>query len=67
MDLVKNEDGTFFAGYFDQQFRQSLFISWASHLQEANISFRSDLARVEVSFLQLCFFLQVTIWEVHLE
>ena len=40
--------GSFFTGYFDQQFRLSLFTSWASHLKEANISFRTDLARVEV-------------------
>ena len=38
-----------YGGYFDQQFRQSLFSSWASHMQQANISFRGDLARVEVS------------------
>lgn len=38
-----------FTGYFDQQLRQNLFISWASHLQQANIQFRPDIARVEVS------------------
>ncbi len=37
-----------YGGYFDQQFRQSLFSSWASHMQKANISYRADLARVEV-------------------
>ena len=37
-----------YAGYFDQQFRNSLFSSWASHMQQANIAFRPDLARVEV-------------------
>ena len=37
-----------YAGYFDQQFRQSLFTSWAAHLQKANVLFRQDLARVEV-------------------
>ena len=36
------------SGYFDQQFRATLFASWASHLQQANIHFRADLARVEV-------------------
>ena len=41
-----------FAGYFDQQFRSNLFTSWASHLQQASITFRPDLARVEVSVLQ---------------
>ena len=40
-----------YAGYFDQQFRQSLFSSWASHLKEANVSFRQDLARSEVHTL----------------
>ena len=38
-----------YAGYFDQHFRQNLFTSWASHMQQANIAFRPDLARVEVS------------------
>ena len=38
-----------YAGYFDQQFRHTLFSSWASHMQQANIAFRPDLARVEVS------------------
>ena len=38
-----------YAGYFDQQFRQSLFYSWASHLKDANVSFRQDLARSEVT------------------
>ena len=38
-----------YGGYFDQQFRQNLFSSWASHMQQANITFRGDLARVEVS------------------
>lgn len=37
------------AGYFDQQFRQILFTKWASHLQQASIQFRADLARVEVN------------------
>ncbi|CAI8017799.1 Cytoplasmic dynein 1 heavy chain 1, partial [Geodia barretti] len=36
-----------YGGYFDQQFRSSLFTSWASHLQQAHINFRPDLARVE--------------------
>ncbi len=42
-----------YGGYFDQQFRQNLFSSWASHMQQAHISFRADLARVEVSWLDL--------------
>ncbi|XP_022096690.1 cytoplasmic dynein 1 heavy chain 1-like isoform X2 [Acanthaster planci] len=36
-----------YAGYFDQQMRQNLFNSWASHLQAACIKYRSDIARVE--------------------
>src|SRR5207302_4693977 len=36
-----------YAGYFDQQYRQNLFNSWCTHLQQAKISFRSDLARTE--------------------
>ena len=37
-----------YGGYFDQQFRQTLFSSWMHHLGQANIAFRQDLARVEV-------------------
>ena len=37
-----------YAGYFDQQMRQNLFNSWASHLQAACIKYRADIARVEV-------------------
>lgn len=37
-----------YAGYFDQHMRQSLFSSWAAHLQDARIKFRPDIARVEV-------------------
>ena len=36
-------------GYFDQQYRQNLFSTWASHLEQASIQFRPDIARVEVS------------------
>ncbi|XP_061172861.1 cytoplasmic dynein 1 heavy chain 1-like isoform X1 [Saccostrea echinata] len=36
-----------YAGYFDQQMRRNLFTSWTTHLQTANVQFRSDLARVE--------------------
>eukprot|EP00731_Ephydatia_muelleri_P024350 Em0016g621a len=36
-----------YGGYFDQSFRHNLFTSWASHLQQAKINFRPDLARVE--------------------
>lgn len=37
-----------YGGFYDQQLRQSLFTSWLNHLGQANISFRQDLARVEV-------------------
>ncbi|XP_066987022.1 dynein heavy chain, cytoplasmic isoform X2 [Macrobrachium rosenbergii] len=36
-----------YGGYFDQQFRQNLFTNWCHHLQQANIQFRSDIARTE--------------------
>ncbi|XP_001636057.2 cytoplasmic dynein 1 heavy chain 1 isoform X2 [Nematostella vectensis] len=36
-----------YGGYFDQQYRQNLFSTWAQHLQQANIQFRPDIARVE--------------------
>ncbi|XP_078590507.1 cytoplasmic dynein 1 heavy chain 1-like isoform X1 [Branchiostoma floridae x Branchiostoma japonicum] len=36
-----------YAGYFDQHMRQSLFNSWSHHLQQANVKFRHDIARVE--------------------
>ncbi|XP_077870638.1 cytoplasmic dynein 1 heavy chain 1-like [Saccoglossus kowalevskii] len=36
-----------YAGYFDQQMRQNLFTSWCSHLQQAMLHFRSDIARTE--------------------
>ena len=31
--------------------RQSLFMNWCNHMQQANIQFRSDIARVEVSHM----------------
>lgn len=36
-----------YAGYFDQHMRESLFHTWVGHLQQANIQFRQDLARIE--------------------
>ena len=36
-----------YAGYFDQQLRDTLFSTWSSHLVQAGISFRQDLARTE--------------------
>ena len=35
-------------GYFDQQMRQNLFSNWCTHMQQAMIQFRPDLARTEV-------------------
>ena len=36
-----------YGGYFDQQFRQTLFHSWGNHLNLSEISYREDLARTE--------------------
>ena len=36
-----------YAGYFDQQSRQSLFTLWKHHLEMANIAYRGDIARTE--------------------
>ena len=36
-----------YAGYFDQAMRNNLFLAWTTHLQQAGIEFRHDLARVE--------------------
>uniref|UniRef100_A0A8C7FEC4 Cytoplasmic dynein 1 heavy chain 1 n=1 Tax=Oncorhynchus kisutch TaxID=8019 RepID=A0A8C7FEC4_ONCKI len=36
-----------YAGYFEQQMRQNLFTTWLHHLQQANIQFRTDIARTE--------------------
>ena len=44
-----------YAGYFDQHMRQGLFTNWCTHLQQANIQFRNDIARVEVSPLFMDF------------
>ena len=38
-----------YAGYFDQHMRQNLFTTWSTHLQQANVVFKGDLARIEVS------------------
>ena len=38
-----------YAGYFDQHMRQNLFATWSTHLQQAHIVFKGDLARIEVS------------------
>ncbi|XP_071963522.1 cytoplasmic dynein 1 heavy chain 1-like [Antedon mediterranea] len=36
-----------YGGYFDQQMRHNLFSTWSSHLQQARIKYRHDIARVE--------------------
>lgn len=36
-----------YAGYYDQQYRHNLFNYWCTHLQQAGILFRADLARTE--------------------
>ncbi|KFM80266.1 Dynein heavy chain, cytoplasmic, partial [Stegodyphus mimosarum] len=36
-----------YAGYYDQQYRNNLFNYWCTHLQQAGIMFRGDLARTE--------------------
>ncbi|XP_059178510.1 cytoplasmic dynein 1 heavy chain 1-like isoform X2 [Physella acuta] len=36
-----------YGGYFDQLMRHTLFSNWCEHLQNANIQFRTDLAKTE--------------------
>ncbi|KAJ3032718.1 hypothetical protein HDV00_007194 [Rhizophlyctis rosea] len=36
-----------YGGYFDQQYRESLFQKWISHLDKANIKFKADLSLPE--------------------
>ncbi|XP_065684969.1 cytoplasmic dynein 1 heavy chain 1 isoform X1 [Hydra vulgaris] len=36
-----------YGGYFDQQVRSRLWSAWTSHLEQASIQFRDDLARTE--------------------
>ncbi|GIX77262.1 cytoplasmic dynein 1 heavy chain 1 [Caerostris extrusa] len=36
-----------YAGYYDQQYRNNLFNYWCTHLQQAGIMFRADLARTD--------------------
>ena len=38
-----------YGGYFDQQVRSGLWSAWTSHLEQASIQYRDDLARTEVS------------------
>lgn len=37
------------SGYFDQNMRGHLFSAWTGHLQQANIQYKTDIARIEVS------------------
>lgn len=46
-------------GYYDQQYRNNLFNYWCTHLQQAGIMFRADLARTEV---KLCFNFLILMW-----
>ncbi len=41
-----------YAGYYDQQMRNHLFVSWTGHLQQAHIQYRHDIALVEVRFAE---------------
>ena len=36
-----------YAGYYDQQLRERLFLSWCGHLHAAAVRYRNDLARIE--------------------
>lgn len=36
-----------YAGYFDQQYREQLFIKWSSHLDKAGIKYKTDLSLPE--------------------
>jgi len=36
-----------YGGYFDQQMRTNLWSTWSSHMEQAGIKFRTDLARTE--------------------
>lgn len=36
-----------YGGYYDQAMRNSLFNNWVSSLQNSNIKFKEDLARIE--------------------
>ncbi|GJQ76160.1 hypothetical protein Trydic_g1905 [Trypoxylus dichotomus] len=36
-----------YGGYFDQHYRQNLFMTWSQHLSQAGIQYRPDIARTE--------------------
>lgn len=46
-DVVLSSALMAYAGYYDQATRNALFQSWLSHLQNSNIKFKEDLARIE--------------------
>ena len=37
-----------YAGYYDQHMRENMFTSWLSHLHQAKLKYRDDIARIEV-------------------
>ena len=46
-DVILSSALMAYGGYYDQAMRNSLFNTWISHLQEASIKFKEDLARIE--------------------
>lgn len=46
-DVVLSSALMAYSGYYDQAMRNTLFQSWLSALQSANIKFKEDLARIE--------------------
>ena len=46
-DVILSSALMAYAGYYDQAMRNTLFNTWVSHLQSANIKFKEDLARIE--------------------
>jgi dynein heavy chain 1, cytosolic len=46
-DVVLSSASMVYSGYYDQAMRNNLINTWISHLQNANIKFKEDLARIE--------------------
>jgi dynein heavy chain 1 len=46
-DVILSSALMAYGGYYDQAMRNSLFNTWVSHLHNANIKFKEDLARIE--------------------
>ena len=44
-----------YAGYYDQHMRENMFTSWLSHLHQAKLKYRDDIARIEVSCIIFLF------------